>query len=151
MTDFEPVDILLAEDNPTDAELALRALRRRKLVNKVVWVRDGSEALDYLFCTGSYAGRTNGNPKLILLDLKMPKVDGLEVLEKVKSDERTRATPVVIMTSSQEERDLVDSYRLGANSFIVKPVDFDQFIDAVSKAGFYWAVINKLPADAGDV
>lgn len=146
MTDFAPVDILLAEDNPTDAELALRALKRRKLVNRVVWVRDGSEALDYLFCAGSYAGRSNGNPKLILLDLKMPKVDGLEVLEKVKSDERTRATPVVIMTSSQEERDLVDSYRLGANSFIVKPVDFDQFIDAVSKAGFYWAVMNKLPA-----
>lgn len=146
MSDFEPVDILLAEDNPTDAELALRALKRQKLVNKVVWVRDGSEALDYLFCTGSHADRSNGNPKLILLDLKMPKVDGLEVLEKVKSDERTRATPVVIMTSSQEERDLIDSYRLGANSFIVKPVDFDQFIDAVSKAGFYWAVMNKVPS-----
>jgi two-component system, response regulator len=145
MTDFEPVDILLAEDNPTDAELALRALSRRKLANKVVWVRDGREALDYLFCEGTYAGRVNGNPKLILLDLKMPKVDGLEVLERVKSDVRTRPTPVVIMTSSEEERDLVESYRLGANSFIVKPVDFEQFVDVVSKAGFYWAVMNKVP------
>lgn len=145
MTDFEPVDILLVEDNATDAELALRALTGNNLANKVEWVKDGSEALDYLFCEGAYAGRSNGNPKLILLDLKMPKVDGLEVLESVKSDQRTRMTPVVIMTSSQEERDLVESYRLGANSFIVKPVDFDQFLDAVAKAGFYWAVMNKVP------
>ncbi len=145
MSGFETVDILLAEDNPTDAELAMRALARRRLANKIVWVRDGSEALDYIYCEGSYAGRANGHPKLVLLDLKMPKVDGLQVLEKVKSDERTKLIPVVIMTSSQEESDLVASYRLGANSYIVKPVDFDQFVDAVSQAGFYWAVINKVP------
>lgn len=145
MSDFEPVEILLAEDNPTDAELTLRALNRSKLANKVVWVKDGGEALDYVFCEGAYAGRSNGNPRLILLDLKMPKVDGIEVLGKVKADERTKAVPVVIMTSSREERDLVESYRLGANSYIVKPMDFGQFMEVVSKAGFYWAVMNKVP------
>lgn len=145
MSDFEPVEILLAEDNPTDAELTLRALNRSKLANKVVWVKDGGEALDYVFCQGAYAGRSNGNPRLILLDLKMPKVDGIEVLGRVKADERTKAVPVVIMTSSREERDLVESYRLGANSYIVKPVDFGQFMEVVSKAGFYWAVMNKVP------
>lgn len=145
MTDMEPVEILLAEDNPTDAELTLRALKKNHVANRVVWVKDGSEALDFIFRRGAYAGRANGNPRLILLDLKMPKVDGLEVLGKVKADNHTKAIPVVIMTSSHEERDLVESYKLGANSYIVKPVDFDQFVDIVSKAGFYWAVMNKVP------
>lgn len=146
MSQFEAVDILLAEDNPTDAELAMRALERSKLANRIVWVHDGSEALEYIFREGRYADRGKGNPKLLLLDLKMPKVDGLQVLKKVKSDPSTQVIPVVIMTSSQEECDLVESYRLGANSYIVKPVDFDQFVDAVSQTAFYWAVINKVPA-----
>ena len=128
-----------------DAELALRAFKKSRLANNVEWLRDGSEALDYLYCEGQYTGRANGNPKLILLDLKMPRVGGAEVLSRIKSDDTTKMIPVVIMTSSQEERDLVSSYQLGANSYIVKPVDFEQFMDVVCKAGFYWAVLNKVP------
>lgn len=145
MADFKQVEILLVEDNPTDAELTIRALKKHHLANKLVWVKDGAEALEFIFCVGSYAGRTEGNPKLILLDIKLPKVDGVEVLRRIKSDERTRTVPVVMLTSSQEERDIVESYKLGVNSYLVKPVEFDQFIDTVSQAGLYWAVMNKTP------
>jgi CheY-like chemotaxis protein len=140
------LEILFVEDSDADAELALRALQQNKLANRVHRVVDGEEALDFLFCRGAHAQRpSNEHPRLILLDLKLPKVDGIEVLRQVKSDERTRSIPVVVMTSSREERDLVDSYRLGANSYIQKPVDFDQFRDTVKKLGFYWLVINEPP------
>lgn len=146
MTDFKEVEILMVEDNPTDAELALRALKKNHLANSVFWAKDGAEALDFIFCAGQYAGRQmEFGPRLILLDIKLPKVDGIEVLAKVKSDERTRNIPVVMLTSSQEERDIVESYRLGVNSYIVKPVDFEQFVETVSKAGLYWMLINKVP------
>jgi CheY-like chemotaxis protein len=145
MTGLEFVEILLVEDNPTDAELTLRALRRNNLANNVVWVKDGAEALDFLNCREKYADRKNGTPKLILLDLKLPKIDGIEVLRELKSDSKTKFIPVVMLTSSQEERDLVESYRLGVNSYIVKPVDFDKFLETVSKVGFYWSLMNKIP------
>lgn len=147
MTD-DIVEILLVEDNPNDVELALHALRKNKLTNRIHVVRDGAEALDFIFCTGAYAERRESNcsqPKVILLDLKLPKVDGLEVLERVKSDERTKSIPVVMMTSSREERDVVESYRLGVNSYIVKPVDFDQFTEAVRQLGLYWVLLNNGP------
>jgi len=146
METYDPIEILLAEDNSADAELALRALRDKRLVNTVVWVKDGDEALDYVFRRGAYRDRAVGNPRLVLLDLKMPKVDGLEVLRALKSADSTRAIPVVVMTSSSEERDLVETYRLGVNSYIVKPVDFDQFAAVVASAGYYWSVVNKVPA-----
>ncbi len=139
------VEILLVEDNPNDIELALDALRVEKLANHIQVVRDGAEALDFLFHTGSYANRHYGNPKLILLDLKLPKVNGLEVLKRIRSDPNTKAIPVVMLTSSHEERDLVESYNLGVNSYIVKPVDFEQFTDAVRQIGFYWLLLNQLP------
>ena len=146
MTEKSQVDILLVEDNPNDAELAIRALRKHKLANNLIHVPDGAAALDYLFARGEHAGRSvEDRPKLILLDLKLPKVDGLEVLKAVKSDERTRLTPVVVLTTSKEERDLVESYRLGANSYIVKPVDFDNFVGAVKELGYYWLLLNELP------
>ncbi|HSC07055.1 MAG TPA: response regulator [Steroidobacteraceae bacterium] len=145
MDKFEQVDILLVEDNPADAELAMRALRKGKLANHVTWVKDGAEALDFIFRKGAYAGRPDQNPRLILLDLKLPKVDGIEVLKHVKEDERTRAIPVVMVTSSQEWRDVSDSYKLGVNSYVVKPVDFEQFSETVVNAGFYWMVVNKTP------
>jgi len=145
MTGLELVEILLVEDNPTDAELTLRALRSNNLANNVVWVKDGAEALDFLNCRGNYANRKNGTPKLILLDLKLPKIDGIEVLREIKTDSKTQMIPVVMLTSSQEERDLVESYRLGVNSYIVKPVDFEKFLDTVSKVGFYWSLMNKIP------
>lgn len=145
MTDG-PVEILLVEDNPHDAELTLHAFRDNNLVNSVHVVRDGAEALDFVFSTGEYTDRNVQDvPKLILLDLKLPKVDGLEVLQRIKSDERTRTIPVTVLTSSREERDVVESYRLGVNSYIVKPVDFDQFSDAVQKVGLYWMLLNKPP------
>ncbi len=147
MVNADAVDILLVEDNPNDLELALRALKKHNLANNVIVARDGAEALDFIFGTGSYADRQIEKiPKVVLLDLKLPKVDGLEVLRRIKVDERTKTIPVVVLTSSQEERDVVDSYRLGVNSYIVKPVDFDQFIDSVSKLGLYWLVCNKPPA-----
>ena len=147
MVNADAVDILLVEDNPNDLELALRALKKHHLANNVIVARDGAEALDFIFGTGSYADRQIEKiPKVVLLDLKLPKVDGLEVLRRIKADERTKTIPVVVLTSSQEERDVVDSYRLGVNSYIVKPVDFDQFIDSVSKLGLYWLVCNKPPA-----
>lgn len=146
MTEFEQVEILLVEDSPTDAELTLRSLKKYKLANRVLWVKDGAEALDYVFCRGPYAGRSREErPKLILLDLKLPKVDGIEVLRSIKADARTRTIPVVVLTSSAEERDIVDSYELGVNSYIVKPVEFEKFLDVVSRANFYWMLINKTP------
>ena len=139
------VEILLVEDDESDAELTLRALRKNNLANNVVWVKDGAEALDFLFQTGAYAERRNEMPRLVLLDLKLPKVDGIEVLKRIKSDPRTRTIPVVMVTSSAEEKDLIESYNVGVNSYLVKPVDFKQFIDVVSQAGLYWAVFNKTP------
>jgi two-component system response regulator len=138
------VEILLVEDNKTDAELTLRALKKNNLANNVVWVKDGAEALDFMFQAGAYAERRT-MPKLVLLDLKLPKIDGIEVLRRIKSDAKTRAIPVIMVTSSAEERDLVESYKLGVNSYLVKPVDFKQFIDVVSQAGLYWAVLNTTP------
>jgi two-component system response regulator len=145
----DPIEILLVEDNPNDEELTLYALKKNNITNQIQVVRDGAEALEYLFCTGAYAHRQiNEPPKVVLLDLKLPKVDGLEVLEQVKSDTRTRAIPVVVLTSSQEERDIVESYQLGVNSYIVKPVDFEQFIEAVRQLGMYWMLLNISPAQS---
>ena len=146
MAEFQEIDILLVEDNPTDAELTLRALKKRNVANNVFWVKDGVEALDFLFCTGQYANRPAGrHPHLILLDLKLPRMNGIEVLEKIRSDERTKLIPVVMMTSSEEERNLVESYKRGVNSYIVKPVDFEKFTETVAEVGFYWMVMNKEP------
>jgi CheY-like chemotaxis protein len=147
----DELDILLVEDNQDDMELALHALRREKLANEIFVVRDGEEALDFLFCRGAFAQRSFDHPpKLVLLDLKLPKVDGLEVLKQVKSDPRTKTIPVVIMTSSKEERDMVASYNLGVNSYIQKPVDFDQFRETVKTIGLYWLVINlPVPVNPG--
>lgn len=140
------IEILLVEDNLNDVELTLRALKKRNLANKVHVVKDGAEALEFIFGTGTYAERDiNHIPKVILLDLKLPKVDGLEVLRKVKSDERTKVIPVVVLTSSKEESDLVESYKLGANSYITKPVDFDKFAQTVSEMGLYWLLVNQPP------
>ena len=145
------LDILLVEDNQDDMDLALHALKREKLANRIFVARDGEEALDFLFCSGTFAHRSFEHPpKLVLLDLKLPKVDGMEVLKQVKSDLRTKNIPIVIMTSSKEERDLVSGYNLGANSFIQKPVDFDQFRETVKNIGLYWLVINQ-PAPVSGV
>lgn len=137
--------ILLAEDDPNDAELTLRALANYNLANEVKWVHDGEEALDYVFCRGEYQGNDCDDLAVILLDLKMPKVDGLEVLQILKSDERLRMIPVVILTSSREEQDMVKSYRLGVNAYVVKPVDFKEFIKAVKEVGAFWAIVNEPP------
>jgi len=148
MHEFEQIEILLAEDSDADAEMTIRALRRNNLANRLVWVKDGAEALDFIFRQGAYAKRPAGAPKLVLLDLKMPKVDGIEVLRQVKSNEETKTIPVVMLTSSAEERDIVASYSLGVNSYIVKPVDFSSFVDEVAKAGCYWVLVNRLPGTA---
>lgn len=140
------IDILMVEDSPEDEELALHALRQRKLANHIVVVHDGEEALDFIFRTGPFANRTNSQPKMILLDLKLPKIDGLEVLRRIKEDETARLIPVVVMTSSREDRDLTVAYRLGVNSYIVKPVDFEQFTQCVQQLGFYWLLLNQPPA-----
>jgi two-component system, response regulator len=145
MTDYQQVEILLAEDNPADAEMTLRALRKNNLANRVHWVKDGAEALEYVFRAGTYAERANRQPKLILLDIKMPKVDGIEVLRRLKGDPEARSIPVVVMTSSNEDRDVVESYRLGVNSYIVKPVAFDAFLETVAKIGMYWVLTNRVP------
>jgi len=146
MNQYQHVQILLVEDSVQDAELTRRALKRHSVANDVAWVRDGVEALEYLFCEGKYADRDNGPPKLVLLDMKMPRMDGLQVLAKLKGDERTRTIPVVMLTSSREERDLIESYKLGVNSYIVKPVDFEQFADTVSQVGMYWVLANQTAA-----
>ncbi len=139
----DEVDILLVEDNPRDVELTLRALQKRNLVNRLFVVEDGEEALDFLFCRGKYAGRNlTGHPKVVLLDLKLPKLSGLEVLQAIRSDERTRTTPVVIVTSSQEDPDIKTAYQLGVNSYVVKPVEFDDFVEAMSQVGLYWLLVN---------
>jgi CheY-like chemotaxis protein len=145
--------ILLVEDNPHDVELTLAALDELKVANAVVVTRDGAEALDYLRRSGTFAGRSDADPVVILLDLKMPKVDGLEVLKQVKQDPGLRTLPVVMLTSSREERDLVESYRLGVNAYVVKPVDFPQFTEAVRRLGVFWALVNEPPpggASPGD-
>jgi two-component system response regulator len=137
------VEILLVEDNPNDEKLALLAFKRQNIANIVHVVRDGAEALEYVFCTGAYAERGMENPKVILLDLKLPLVDGLEVLRQIRSNPQTRLIPVIMLTSSSEERDIVEAYRLGANSYIVKPVDFDQFNEVAKSLGFYWLILNR--------
>src|SRR5262245_49067946 len=143
MTELLDVEILLVEDNPNDVELTLRALQKQHLANRVFVVNDGAEALEYIFASGRYARRrVDDRPRVILLDLKLPKVDGIEVLRKIKADPRTKDTPVVMLTSSEEDRDVVESYNLGANSYIVKPVDFGSFVTAVSELGMYWVVLN---------
>ena len=146
------VEILLVEDNPDDVELTLHALRQEKLANNVEVARDGEEALDYIYCRGKFADREfNHQPRVILLDLKLPKVDGLEVLRKLKADPRTQAIPVVVLTSSREEKDMVASYKLGVNAYIQKPVDFDQFRTTVKTLGLFWLVVNQPPPVAAKV
>lgn len=138
------VEILLVEDNPHDAEMTIRALRRVNLANKLIHVKDGAEALDFIFSKGVYSERNmDDKPKVILLDIKMPKVDGIEVLRQLKADEKTRSIPVVIMTSSKEEQDIITSYDIGVNSYVVKPVDFEGFAKAVSQLGYYWLITNQ--------
>ena len=139
-------EILLVEDSPYDAEMALRALKKRHLANKVFHVKDGEEALDFLLGTGQYASRADSqHPKVVLLDLKLPKVDGFEVLRAIRNNERTKSIPVVVLTSSHEQRDLVESYKLGVNSYIVKPVQFENFAEAVAEVGCYWVLLNQRP------
>lgn len=137
--------ILMVEDDPKDVELSLTALEEYNLANEVVVARDGEEALDYLYCRGKFAARSNENPAVLLLDLKLPKVDGLEVLQQIKSDEKLRMIPVVVLTSSHEEKDMVASYKLGVNAYVVKPVDFHEFVNAIKELGIFWAVINEPP------
>jgi CheY-like chemotaxis protein len=140
------VEILMIEDTEADAELAIRALRKRGFANHLVWVKDGAEALEFIFCTGAYAGRNVENrPKVVLLDLRLPKVSGIEVLHRMKADDRTKGIPVVVLTSSKEEVDLEECYRLGVNSYISKPVEFDEFARVVGELGLYWLLVNKLP------
>ena len=140
------VEILLVEDSPSDIQLTLHALEGNNLANRIHVVRDGAEALDYLFSTGPYAERAPRNPRVVLLDLKLPLIDGLEVLRRMKAEPRTRTIPVVVLTSSREERDIVDTYQLGVNSYIVKPVDFEQFTESVRQLGLYWALLNQPPS-----
>jgi CheY-like chemotaxis protein len=137
--------ILLVEDDPRDTELTMTALEEYNLSNEVVVAVDGAEALDYLFCRGKFQRRTGENPAVMLLDLKLPKVDGLEVLQQIKSDEKLRMIPVVVLTSSREERDMVASYKLGVNAYVVKPVDFHEFVNAIKELGVFWAIINEAP------
>ena len=146
MDQFEQIEILLVEDNPLDAELTMTALTSGKVANSITWVKDGAEALDYLFRQGEYAGRADVLPRLVLLDLKMPRVNGIEVLKAIKSDERTKRIPVVVMTSSEEESDIARTYDLGVNSYVVKPLDFNAFSDVTRQAGYYWLAINRAVA-----
>ena len=147
MPNSQLVHILLAEDSETDAEMTMRALRKINLKNEIVWVRDGQATLDYIFYEGEFVDRPKRIPRLVLLDLKMPKVDGIEVLQKLKSTASTRQIPVVMLTSSAEEQDIVRSYELGVNSYLVKPVEFDRFVEEVSKVGCYWGILNKIPSN----
>lgn len=142
---YEVRTILLAEDNPNDVELTLEAFSRHNLVNNVQVVHDGAEALDFLYCKGKFANRSGGNPICILLDIKMPKVDGLEVLRTIKNDPNLKIIPVVMVTSSKEEKDIIESYKLGVNAYVTKPVDFAQFIDVIETLGYFWAVLNEPP------
>ncbi|MDA3820774.1 MAG: response regulator [Candidatus Delongbacteria bacterium] len=140
------VEILIVEDNPEDAEIAVRAFKKNKLTNKLYVVNDGEQALDFIFAKNDFADRNKlAKPKIILLDLKLPKVDGLEVLKKIKGNEKTKVIPVIMLTSSKEESDIIHSYKLGVNSYIVKPVDFDKFVEAVSNLGLYWLLLNENP------
>jgi two-component system response regulator len=144
MNDTNEIEILMVEDNASDSELALRALKKYHLTNRIEVVTDGEEALDFIFSRGRYSGRDiNSHPKLILLDIKLPKISGLEVLKEIKSDERTKTIPVVVLTSSAQESDIFESYQLGVNSYIVKPVDFENFVKAVADVGMYWMLLNK--------
>jgi CheY-like chemotaxis protein len=143
MQSVEQIDILLVEDNALDAELTMLSLKDQKVANKITWVKDGQQALDYVFRHGAYEGRTDAGPRLIFLDLKMPRVDGTEVLRAIKADERTKRIPVIIMTSSNEESDIARTYDLGANSYVVKPVDFDALAEVARQIGLYWLVINQ--------
>ena len=145
MNEYEHVEILLVDDSALDAELAIRGLKAHNLANNVVWVKDGEQALDYVYRRGKFEGRSGAGPRLILLDLKMPKVDGIEVTRTIKGDPKMRHIPIVIMTSSKEERDVSESYSLGANSYIVKPVDFEALANVASQAGYYWLAINRAP------
>ena len=147
MKNLDRVEILLVEDSPADAEMTRRALRKFNFGDRLSWVKDGAEALDFIFCRGAFADRDRARtPTLIVLDLKMPKVDGMEVLRQVKDDHLMRSIPIVVMTSSNEERDVTESYRLGANSYIVKPVEFGAFAAVVEKIGLYWVLTNRVPA-----
>jgi two-component system, response regulator len=149
MSEFESIDILYAEDSPTDAEVTLRALKKANLANSLLWVKDGQEALNVLLGTGSPVGHKWSQPRLVLLDLKMPKVDGLEVLRVIRSTESLQALPVVLLTSSSEESDLIESYKLGVNSYIVKPIDFSTLSAVVAQLGYYWMAINRAPRRGG--
>lgn len=143
-TNLDDAEVLLVEDNPTDAELCIRALKKRNLANRLVWVKDGAEALDFIFASGRYGERVGAKPpRVILLDLRLPKVDGIEVLRRLKADDNAKTIPVVVLTSSKEDRDVTESYRLGVNSFISKPVEFDEFADTVAQLGMYWLLINR--------
>jgi two-component system, response regulator len=142
---YEPVEILLVEDNPHDAEITLRALKRANFANHVQWLKDGEEAIAFLFSEGPYVDKPQPRPRVMLLDIKMPKVDGIEVLTRIKADSRTRSIPVVMLTSSKEETDLVRSYDLGVNSYLVKPVDFQRFSEEVTRIGYYWVAMNHMP------
>ena len=143
MEQFEQIEILLVEDNPLDAELTMNGLKGAAVANHITWVKDGEQALDYLFRKGEFADRADVPPRLVLLDLKMPKVGGIEVLRAIKSDERTRRIPVVVMTSSEEESDVAKTYDLGVNSYVVKPLDFNALADVTRQAGYYWLAINR--------
>ena len=145
MNGYQQVEILLVEDSTADAEMTLRTLKKRGIANNVEWVRDGVDALDWIHCRGTYEGRTNGHPKLVLLDLKMPRMDGLQLLEAMKADASTHYIPVVMMTSSREEGDLLASYGLGVNSYVVKPVDFTEFAERIAQIGMYWMIANQTP------
>ena len=146
LQNMNEVEVLLVEDNSSDAELTLRSLKKHNLANKLFHVKDGAEAIDFLFSQGAYTNRRAENlPKVVLLDLKLPKVDGIEVLRKIKSDDRTKLIPVVVMTSSREDRDLNECYKLGVNGYVVKPVEFDEFARVVSQLGFYWLLVNETP------
>jgi CheY-like chemotaxis protein len=146
MTDYHQIEILFIEDNHHEAELTIRSLKKHNLANTLKHIDDGAEALDFIFSKGIHSGRENSPyPKLIILDLKLPKVDGLEILRQLKEDERTRMIPVVVLTSSQEEKDVIESYKLGVNSYIVKPVNFESFTTAIADLGFYWFILNQSP------
>ena len=145
MDRFQLIDILVVDDSSIDAEMTMRALKKANLANEVTWIQDGADALDYIFGRGKHASRVSKNPGLILLDVRMPKLSGIEVLRQIKTDERTRAIPVVMLTSSAEERDMAEAYALGANSYLVKPIDAAAFLDKVGRAGFYWAILNSAP------